>query len=127
MRAQQDRRRRREAREELLAQGVTESETLYGWENGEVDNVHFLDAAWLTDAFMATLKAAPMMGSGGVAAAGAADNEEEEEAQGDDDLLHAFVEVLGDELDEEASPRPLPFDGEQPSSALSLSSGLCAQ
>ena len=51
--AAQARRVERERREHLMDAGVCDEAAL--WPNAEVDDVHFIDASWLTEEFMASL------------------------------------------------------------------------
>ena len=56
--AAQARRAERERRENLLDAGVCDDDALWPSAIAEVDDVHFIDATWLTDEFMASLPAA---------------------------------------------------------------------
>ena len=53
--AAQDRRVERERRQHLLDAGVCDDAALWPGAFAEVDDVHFIDASWLTDEFMANL------------------------------------------------------------------------
>ena len=112
-RAAQERRRERERREHLLDAGVEDESVLFPADEREVDDVHFIDAAWLTDEFMRTLPDA--CGNGGRAAVQVAHELDASILGGDDgvdadDLRQAFDEIVGD-LDDEGLSRPLVIDG----------------
>ena len=112
--AAQERRRERERREALVDAGVDDERVLFPDEELVVEDVHFIDAAWLTDEFMNALSDA--RGNGGRAAAQVGDDSAASVVGGDevdvDDLRLVFDEIVGD-LDGEGPSTPLLADGRQ--------------
>ena len=105
--AAQARRAERERRENLLDAGVCDDAALWPSAIAEVDDVHFIDATWLTDEFMASLPDARGNGRRGasvVAAQGESIGGVTGEAAVEvSELLRAFDDIIGDVAIDEAS------------------------
>ena len=102
--AAQARRAERERRENLLDAGVCDDAALWPSAIAEVDDVHFIDASWLTEEFMASLPDARGNGRRGASTAEAHGESigvvSGEAAVTVTELLQAFDDIIGDAIDE---------------------------